>query len=176
MSVTISSVFAMSSTVQTFNATLKGFLQELVDVFPNEPGIGKVQLFLASFDIFTATNERAAMDAFLNTIAPHADAITARDPAMFKKLELPGNIPMKDFWKKATDATKEATWQYLQMLFLMASTASAIPVDMLSAIEGVASEYADKIKAGEMDLSAVTNMLLSGSGIFDHSSLLENKK
>lgn len=165
----------MSSTVGSFNMTLKTFLQELVDVFPDEPGAGKIQLFLSGFDLFVASNERAAMDSFLEAMAPHADMITTKDSKLFKKLELPGGIVLKDLWKKASDATKEATWQYLQMLFLLASTAAAVPAEMLNAIEGMASEYAGKVKSGEMDLSSVTSMLLGGGGGlggFDISALL----
>lgn len=153
----------MGSTIDAFNSTLKTFLQELVDVFPDEPGAGKIQLFLSGFDLFVANNKRAAMDAFLEKMAPHADDITSKDSKLFKKVELPGGISLKTLWKKASDATKEATWQYLQMLFLLASTAAAVPAEMLNAIEGMAAEYAGKVKSGEMDLSSVTNMLLGGA-------------
>lgn len=133
-----------------------------MDVFPDEPGVVKVQLFLAGFDVFLAGNNRAALNAFLEAVSPHADLLTAKDPKLFKKLELPGNISLKDLWKKASDSTREATWQYLQMLFLLGNTAAAVPPDMLTAIEGMASQYADKVKSGEMDLSSVTNLFLGG--------------
>lgn len=161
----------MGTTVEAFNATLKNFLQELVDVFSDEPGIGKVQLFLSGFDLFVSSNPRAAMDAFMEAIGPHEALVSAKDPKLFKKLELPGGISLKDMWKKASDNTREATWQYLQMLMLLASTASAVPADMLNAIEGMASQYAEKIKSGEMDLSGVASMLLGGGGL-DLASML----
>lgn len=159
------------STIDAFNSTLKNFLQELVDVFPDEPGVGKIQLFLAGFDMYVANNKRAAMEAFLEKLGPHADAITTKDAKLFKKLELPGGISLRDLWKKASDKTRDATWQYLQMLFLLGSTASAVPADMLESIEGMAAEYAGKVKSGEMDLSGVTNLLLGGGGL-DIASLL----
>lgn len=154
----------MGTTIEAFNSTLKNFLQELVDVFQDEPGIGRVQLFLSGFDMFVSTNPRAAMDAFMEAVGPHEALITAKDPKLFKKLELPGGISLKDMWTKASDNTREATWQYLQMLMLLAGTASAIPADMLTAIEGMASQYAEKIKSGEMDFGAVASMLLGGAG------------
>jgi hypothetical protein len=154
----------MCSTIDAFNSTLKNFLQELVEVFPDEPGVGKVQLFLSTFDTITAANKRVVMEGFLEAMAPHADMITAKDPKLFKKLELPGGISLKDLWKKASEGTRDATWQYLQMLFLLSSTASSVPPQMLDAIEGVASEYAEKVKSGELDLNNVTSMLLGGGG------------
>jgi hypothetical protein len=162
----------MGSTIDAFNSTLKSFLQELVDVFPEEPGAGKIQLFLSGFDLYVKNNKRAAMEAFLEKMAPYADDITSKDPKLFRKVELPGGISLKSLWKKATDGTKDATWQYLQMLFLLASTAAAVPAEMLDAIEGMAAEYAGKVKSGEMDLSSVTNMLLSGGGGMDLGALL----
>lgn len=150
------------STIDAFNTTLKNFLQELAEVFDGEPGVGKVKLFLGTFDVFVGSNKRAAMDPFLEAMAPHAELISTRNPKLFKKVELPGGVSLKDLWKKASEATRDATWQYLQMLFLLASTAASVPPDMLTAIEGMANQYADKIKTGEMDLGSVTNMLLSG--------------
>lgn len=152
------------STVDAFNSTLKSFLQELVDVFHDAPGVGKVNLFLSGFDLFIASNSRAAMDAFLEAVSPYADCISSKDPKLFKKLELPGGITLRDLWKEASPQTQEATWQYMQMLFLLASTAAAVPPEMLNAIEGMASEYASKVKSGELDLSSVTSMLLGGMG------------
>lgn len=154
----------MCSTVDAFNTTLRGFLEELVHVFPDEPGIGKIQLFLSGFDIFLATNKRAAMDLFLESMAPHAALLNAKDAKIFKRVELPGGVSLKDLWKKASEGTRDATWQYLQMLYLLASTAAAVPPEMLASIESMAAEYAGKVQSGEMDMSAVTSMLLGGVG------------
>jgi hypothetical protein len=152
------------STVDAFNTTLKNFLQELVDVFPDEPGVGTVKLFLAGFDLFVGSDPRAAMDAFMKATAPHGDLIAAKDGSLFKHLELPGGISLKDLWKKASAKTKEATWQYLHMLHLLGTTAAAVPPDMLNAIEHMASEYATKVKSGEVDLAGVASMLFGGAG------------
>lgn len=151
------------TTVQSFNSTLKSFLQELVDIFPDEPGIEKVSLFLGTFDLFVAANPRAAMDMFLEKVAPYADSISSKDPSMFDSLELPGDVSLKHMWASASDQTKEATFQYLQMLFLLASTAAAVPQDMLTNIENLAADYASKIQSGEMDLGSLATMLMSGN-------------
>ena len=152
------------STLDAFNTTLKNFLQELVDVFADEPSVGKLQLFLAGFDVFVGADKRGAMDAFLKATSPHGQLISAKDPKLFKQLELPGGISLKDLWKKASEQTREATWQYLQMLFLLAPTAAAVPPEMLGTIEHMASEYATKVQSGEVDLSSVASMLFSSLG------------
>lgn len=153
------------TTVESFNSTLKSFLQELVDIFPDEPGIDAIALFLGTFDMFIAGNPRAAMDAFLEKASPYADCISQKDPSMFDTLELPGGISLKGMWAHASDQTKEATFQYLQMLFLLATTAAAVPQDMLNSIETLASNYASKIQSGEMDITSLATMLMSGGGL-----------
>lgn len=149
-------------TVDAFNSTLKTFLEELVECCPDAPGVGKVQLFLASFDMVVHQSPRMPMDTFVASMSPHADLITRKDPKLFEVAELPGGLSLKQAWDTLTPATKNAVWQYVQMLFLLATTASSVPPEMLSAIENVASSYAEKIQTGEMDLSAVTGMLLNG--------------
>lgn len=161
----------MGTTVDTFNATLKSFLTELVEVFPDEPGIGKVELFLATFDAVTGSNKRLALDMFLSTVAPHADDIGSKNPDVFAKVELPGGFSLNGLWDKATDNTREAVWQYLQMLLLLSTTATAVPGDMLSKIENMASEYAEKIQSGEMDMAQLAGMLMGGG--IDIEKMLE---
>jgi hypothetical protein len=102
------------------------------------------------------------MDAFQKAMTPHADMITRKDPKLFEVAKLPGDLSIKGTFKTLSPKTQAAVWQYVQMLFLLATTAAAVPPDMLTAIEGVAASYADKIQTGEMDLGAVTGMLLNG--------------
>ena len=146
------------------NTTLKSFLQELLEVFPDEPGTGTLRLFLATYDTLVTANKQAPMDMFLETMAPHEALIAAKDAKLFRRVELPGGVSLKEAWKKASEATRAAVWQYLQMLYMLAKTASSVPPHMLNAIEGLAGEYAGKISSGELDISAVTSMLLGGGG------------
>jgi hypothetical protein len=162
------------TTVESFNSTLKSFLVELVEVFPDEPGIGKVELFLATFDTVTKANPKMALTMFLDTMSPHADCISTKDESLFSKVEMPGGISLEPLWKKATPNTKECVWQYLQMLFLLATTANAVPDDMLNKIESMAAEYAEKIQSGEMDMTQLAGMLMGGQGL-DLEKMLGDK-
>jgi hypothetical protein len=154
----------MCSTIQSFNDTFRSFLQELVDVFPETEGASTVRIFLAGFDGIIAADDRAALTPFLEAISPHADLVTTKDPALFKKLELPGGVSLRGLWKQASDGTKDAVWQYLQMLFLLGTTAASVPPEMLDAIETMATQYAEKVQTGEMDIASVTSMLLGNGG------------
>lgn len=154
------------TTVQSFNHMLKSFLAELVDVFPDEPATKKIELFLATFDtVISGPNSKMAMNMFMKEVSPHADAITAKDESMFDALELPGGISLRPIWEQATDNTKDCVWQYLQMLFLIGTTASVIPESMLSGIETMASKYAKQVQDGDLDVSSLMSMLLNGGGL-----------
>lgn len=154
----------MVSTVDAFNSTLKGFLEELVECCPSAPGVSTLTLFLATFDTFVATDPRAAMDGFLAAMVPHTDMVAAKNPKLFRVVTLPGGVSLKDAWDTMSDTTKAAVWQYVQMLFLLGNTATAMPPDMLNAIENVAQTYASKIQGGEMDMASLTSMLMGTMG------------
>jgi hypothetical protein len=150
-----------TSTVGAFNKTLKDFLEELVECCGDAPGVDKVSLFLAGFDALEALTPRAAMDGFMATMGPHAAMLHAKDPALFDVAVMPGGVDLKGAWDIMSEGTRAAVWQYLQMLYLLASTASAIPPDMLTAIEDVASKYAGGIQNGQFDMASAANMLMS---------------
>lgn len=57
--------------------------------------------------------------------------------------------------------TKAATWQYLQTLYMLGTTITAIPAETLSLIEGIAKDCADKMETngGEIDQDALMSMM-----------------
>ena len=62
-----------------------------------------------------------------------------------------------------SDATKGAVWQYLQTLYMLGTTITAIPQETLSVIESVAKDCADKMQSGdgEIDEKALMSMFSS---------------
>jgi len=65
-----------------------------------------------------------------------------------------------------SDNTKAATWQYLQTLYMLGTTITAIPADTLSLIEGIAKDCADKMETngGQLDQDALMKMMGSMLG------------
>lgn len=159
------------ATIQSFNGLLRNFIQELCQTFPEDATLA---MCLEGFDTLVKANARKPMDLFMQSVGPHAQFIMSKDPALFEKpLTLSGTLDLKTYWDSPglSQASKDAIWQYLQTLYMLASTVSAVPPEMLSAIESLAQNCATKIQSGEADLTSVTNMLLHGgeSGL---SSLL----
>jgi hypothetical protein len=98
------------------------------------------------------------VEGFMANISPHVEKINARDETFF--LEQAGTIDfLKDInlaqcWPKASEGTRGAIWQYIQTLYMLGTTITAIPPETLSMIETVAKQCADKMQDedGEMNI------------------------
>lgn len=148
------------STVQAFNTMLKSFMEELADVFPEET---QIAMFLQGFDALVALNPRGPMDMFVDSLAPHTELAMAKNPELFKRLKFPGGIDFDTLWASdISDNTRDAIWQYLNLLLLLGTTVRSMPAEMLQGIEAVAKNCADQMQSGEMDFSALGSMLMNG--------------
>lgn len=148
------------STVQAFNTMLKNFLEELADVFPEET---QIRLFLDGFDPLVALNPRGPLEMFIEALTPHAGLAMAKDPSIFQKLQFPGGIDFNKLWNSdISDNTREAIWQYINLLFVLGTTVQSMPPEMLQSIETVAKNCAEQMQSGQLDFSALGSMLMSG--------------
>lgn len=164
----------MTTTVQAFNTMLKNFLEELADVFPEEP---QIRLFLDGFDALVAITPRAPMDMLVESLGPHAALASAKDPALFDQIKFPGGIDFARLWASdISDNTREAIWQYISLLLMLGTTVRSMPPQVLQGIESMAESCAAQLESGQMDLSAMDlsalGGLLSGGGLGELASSL----
>ena len=155
------------ASVTAFNDMLSQFLVELHKTFPEEKGIKKMT---TSFEMLKQTNPRLIVDGFMKGVTPYADKISAKDESFLleeiEKIELLKDLNIKSYWSRMSDNTKAATWQYLQTLYMLGTTITAIPAETLSLIEGIAKDCADKMETdgGELDQDALMKMMGSMLG------------
>jgi hypothetical protein len=155
------------ASVTAFNDMLSQFLVELHKTFPDETGIKKMT---ASFEMLKKTNPRLVVDGFMKGVTPYADKISAKDEKFIleeiEKIELLKDLNIKSYWDRMSPNTKAATWQYLQTLYMLGTTITAIPADTLNLIEGIAKDCADKMQTegGEIDQDALMKMMGSMLG------------
>ena len=155
------------ASVTAFNDMLSQFLVELHKTFPDETGIKKMT---TSFEMLKQTNPRIIVDGFMKGVAPYADKISAKDEKFIleeiEKIEMLKDLNIKSYWARMSPATKAATWQYLQTLYMLGTTITAIPAETLSLIEGIAKDCADKMQTegGEIDQDALMKMMGSMLG------------
>ena len=155
------------ASVTAFNDMLTQFLVELHKTFPEERGIKKMT---TSFEMLKQTNPRLVVDGFMKGVTPYADKISAKDESFLleeiEKIELLKDLNIKSYWSRMSENTKAATWQYLQTLYMLGTTITAIPAETLSLIEGIAKDCADKMQTegGELDQESLMKMMGSMLG------------
>lgn len=150
------------TTLQAFNTLLRNFLHELSMTFPEDATLA---VALDGLDALVKANARKPLELFMEAVGAHAQLVLTKDPALFDEpLTISGTLDLQTYWRSpgVSDASKDAIWQYLQQLYLLGSTVSALPAEMLTAIESMAQECAGKIERGEADLAGITSMLLNG--------------
>ena len=155
------------ASVTAFNDMLSQFLVELHKTFPDETGIKKMT---TSFELLKTTNPRLIVDGFMKGVTPFADRISAKDENFIleeiEKIDMLKDLNIKNYWARMSPATKAATWQYLQTLYMLGTTITAIPAETLSLIESIAKDCADKMQTegGELDQDALMKMMGSMLG------------
>jgi hypothetical protein len=160
-------MYKKMASVSAFNDMLSQFLVELHKTFPDETGIKKM---LTSFELLKSTNPRLIVDGFMKGVSPYADKISAKDENFLlneiENIEFLKELNIKKYWSKMTPNTKAATWQYLQTLYMLGTTITAIPAETLSLIESIAKDCADKMQTegGELDQDALMKMMGSMLG------------
>ncbi len=156
------------ASVSAFTDMMSQFLVELHKVFPQEKGIKK---FMAQLELAKTANPRLVVDGFMKGITPYADKISNKDESFLlnevDNIEYLKDLNLKDNWNDSLSSnTKDAIWQYLQTLYMLGTTITAIPAETLSMIEGIAKDCADKMEneGGELDEAALMKTMNSMFG------------
>jgi hypothetical protein len=139
------------------------FLVELHKTFPEEKGIKKM---LTSFDVLKSTNPRLVVDGFMTGVTPYASKISAKDETFLlneiENIEFLKELDIKRYWERMSTNTKNATWQYLQTLYMLGTTITSLPDDTLSQIEKIAKGVADQMQDGNGDFDQDALMKMMG--------------
>ena len=157
----------MTTSVGAFNDMMGQFLVELSKAIPKETGVKK---FLTSFELLRSTNPRAIVDAFMKGVSPYAEMISNRDENLLtemSKMDYLKDLNIQTHWSDLSANTRNAVWSYLQTLYMLGTTITAIPQETLGAIEALAKDCADKMQTsdGTINQEALMKMLggLGGS-------------
>ena len=152
------------ASVSAFNDMMSQFLVELHKTFPEEKGIKKM---LTSFDLLKSTNPRLVVDGYMKGVSPYADKISAKDETFLleeiENIEFLKELDIKRYWTKMSEGTKGATWQYIQTLYMLGTTITALPADTLSQIENIAKGVANSMQSGDGELDQDALMQMMGS-------------
>ena len=107
----------MSQKFHDFNVVMKSFILDLSEVFPEDPAI---QSSYETFDDLVRVNYRKPLLMFVESMGAYAEFVANRDETMFLNMNFPG-IDFKKLWFSDISAnTKNAIWQYLSQLCILA--------------------------------------------------------
>lgn len=151
----------------TFNALALEFVKELSEVFPENSTLTEC---VKNFDTIVSEDPKKPMDFLVKTVGDKAAAINSKDEAVFDDVTIPG-MAIKEMWNSTSENTKEAIWQYLSTLHMLASTLGNTSGELMSGIENMAMEFANKMAQGNMDVPTMLNEVMARVQTLDLSSL-----
>ena len=156
------------ASVQAFTSVMDEFLMELKEVFPNEK---KIQVYYNGFITLKKTNGRKVLDLFMSKASNMGEKITNKDESIFETNEIFPDLNLSELWKSTDNETKEAIWQYLNTLFVLGSTISALPNELIQTIETVAEQCASTIDPEKGELPDMSNLLSGMQNMFKNMNL-----
>ena len=151
----------------TFNALALEFVKELSEVFPENNTLTDC---VKNFDTIVSEDPKKIMDFLVSTVGDNAEMINSKDDAIFDTITIPG-LDIKEMWNSTSDSTKDAIWQYLSTLQMLASTLGNTSGELISGIEDMAMEFANKMAQGSMDVPTMLNEVMQRVQTLDLSSL-----
>jgi hypothetical protein len=140
------------SSLDAFNEMYNDFVKDLGLAFPDDPNVLK---FKSEFDELKASDSKAPMTAFMKLASSKAQALTSRDPSFIQQFSF------SPVWETASARTKDAIWQHLNGMYMIAMTLSMFPPETLEAIEGAAKRCAE---SGAFDPSIMSSLLAGMMG------------
>ena len=151
----------------TFNALALEFVKELSEVFPENITLTEC---VKNFDTIVSEDPKKPMDFLVKIVGDKAAAVNSKDETVFDDITIPG-MAIKEMWNSTSENTKEAIWQYLSTLHMLASTLGNTSGELMSGIEDMAMEFANKMATGNMDVPTMLNEVMQRVQTLDLSSL-----
>jgi hypothetical protein len=149
-----------------FNNMLDSFYNDLLAVYPDN-------------EVIKASSKKprtkAVMDRFMKYTGSRAHLLTARDAAFFsEKNKFMKDAGVVDLWPAMTENNKVAVWSHVQNMYMLGTSISMLPPEMLAMVEGTAQKFAKEIEdGGDFDetklMSSVQKMMsqmMQGKGGF----------
>lgn len=161
-------------TYQSFNRLLCEFVSELSQTFDEYPDLAKSNEALASLMALDDTIS-LPMKTFHDTFEEHSTLIMTQDPTLFEKCKIPytDSFDLNKEYKESDGDTQAAIWNYLQQLFVTATTVQNLPASMLSSIETVANACMAKVQSGEVTEEQAQNPLFIMQQLQENPELLK---
>jgi hypothetical protein len=160
---------ASSMSLEAFNSTLVGFIEQLQVLFSKNNEIkAKLTDVRSGLDIMLASKstERKPMEMFVEAVKPYVHLIRDRDDRFFTEhmatMPFLGDLDLHTVWTtgRVSEDNKAAIWQYLNILSLCGVTIASMPPEAMAAVEEIAKSIVGSGTEGAMETVAA----LTGGG------------
>lgn len=148
----------------TFNSLAREFVKELSEVFPEN------DILTSCFANFDTIDPKKPAEFLMKIVGNNVDKIHGKDESIFEEVKIDG-LEIDSMWKSVSAETQEVIWQYLSTLTMFASTLEGTSGELMSGIEQMATEFAEKLSKGNMDLPTMLNEVMQRVQTMDLSSL-----
>lgn len=149
-----------SITYKSFNNLLVEFINELRQTYDEYPELSNAHETLRGLlDIDDTIT--TPMDTFYETFSEYSNHIMNKDDVLFAKCSIPftQSFDLNKVYGESDEDTRSAIWNYLQQLFVTATTVQNMPTDMFRNIEAVANACMEKVRSGEVTEEEAQNPL-----------------
>lgn len=153
-------------TSDTFNALAREFVKELAEVFPDNDVLVESA---RTFEDVVTKDPKKPTHIFTNFVGDNVKMIHERDENLIFEIDVPG-VNAREMWGSITDTTKDVIWQYLSTLAMFSMTLGTSN-ELMTGIETMATEFADKMAKGNMDLPTMLSEVMQRVQQLDLSSL-----
>ena len=162
------------SITQAFISVLEEFLDELRKTFPEEK---KLKVYYNSFQTMKKTNPKVILEGFMKEVSKHSDKIVNKDESYFLEGddEFLKELNVKKWWTPdLSQNTKDAIWQYMNTLYILGTTITSIPNELLSTIENVAEKCASDMEQNPGQDANMSNLFAGVQNMV--GNLMKNQK
>jgi hypothetical protein len=130
---------AVVNSCTAFNTVYSDFLRDLCSTYTStEP----LEIALERFNSLVAVDVCNPVNRFYETAIPHARMFAARNTdallTCYKTLDVFEGIQLPKLWKKSSETTRDAIWDYMCVLWSGAVAFKCLPTDWLDRFGSVA--------------------------------------
>ena len=148
------------SSVTAFISVLEEFVDDLAKCLSDVP---KIQEYKEQLAELKDKDPDKVLEVFAKVIKPLSNAITAKDIAPFFKSKDKYIIDLdpKSWWKTISPKSREAIWNHLNTLYMLVTTITKIPKNMMKGIEELAEKCVGEMGEGEFEMPDMAALMKS---------------
>lgn len=136
----ITNIKTLMASNAAFNNMLGSFYDDLIAVFPDN------KVIMAASK---KPRTKSTMDRFMKYTGSRAHLLTARDESFFsEKNKFMNEIGVVSIWGSLSDTNKAAIWSHVQNMYMLGTSITMLPPEMLAMVEGTAEKFAKEITDG----------------------------